>query len=139
MSRKILKMSFVLEGEVLGLVSQLPDYKLAWVLNKNLKLQFVRQKDHEIFLKNDEKLSFTYFCYQTENCTLRLLKNQSPDFSNKYLLPEFKNLDYLLLIEDETGDWAADQTKRSLQSLAAIQFIQSISHEKIKSIENLMF
>lgn len=138
MGKNVLKIEYELESKLIGLVCQAEDFKLAWALNKLLKINFTKQKDHTITFKNNQILMVSHFLYSTENVTLQLLKNKAVDQSALFLVPELKNIDYFFLIDDETGDWDSPKIKQELQMCNLVHYAQIIDSEKLKSKENLI-
>ena len=135
----------------------LEDYRLAYLLNKNLNINLVRKRQDLVY----KYFAASYSIYEWEDknqlTTWNLISNvckketdslQSSGslFSTKelviktyHLLPEFKNVDYLIKITSE--DESVDE-KQLLQTLQAIpQLITSygIDNDQIKSKDNLIF
>ena len=78
----------------IGINSGLPDYKLAWFINKKLCIDFAREED-----LYDGGIPFSFFYYTGgENCQVyNLVSIQS---QNKSLLDFNPRLDYLLVIRN---------------------------------------
>lgn len=138
------KLSFNLDYDfdLLGLVSSVKGYKLAWVLNHALHIRFVKEKDINIEFLANKNIIISNFIFRTTYITLRLLKNRSEDNNPQgmvYLLPELKEFDYLLMVQDQGDTFFFQNIVARLRSLNVIQFISKIEIANLKSKENLIF
>lgn len=124
---------------LIGICSHAKAYRLCWSLNQEMPLKLVNM-GQPIVINNPRKKTATSF--EVYNCSdeesrinYYLICNKSGD---GYLLPEFKHVDYLLMLKENIyvnlGDIVA-KVKRSDQVLTAF----GINPEDIKSIENLLF
>jgi len=127
--------------EVLALISHEKDYKLAWNINKLLNIKFQRDQDLCLEFGKGNKLIFSNFKYDNEHAGLRLLRNRSYDSqdSKPFLLPEFKEYDYIIKSEGEKDIFNMKEIAEKLKSLSIIQFIRKIEIHTLKSKENLIF
>jgi len=103
MARKIHKLSASIDENycLLGIASDLPDYKLCWLINNELETNFERLDNLELYHKKlDEPQTFSIFQHNDEESllTYRIIKNRS---ENGFFLEEVKNLDFLLHIQGE--------------------------------------
>ena len=140
MAKTILKFDFEIDFEILAITSNSPDYKLAWHVNNALYLHLVRTEDHEIVFKNNQRIRVAHFTYETENAVFHLLRNRvlKEDQSAQYLVPELKNVDYFLLIRDDTGESEIVNVKNTLSKIKDVLLIVRVDPEKLKSKENLI-
>ncbi len=126
--------------ELYGIITSMREYKLAWELNKRLKIHLVKQPDISLeFLKEGHILVSNYL-FEKEHRVFKLLKNKSVDqYVNKvvYLLPELQKFDYFL-IRDEINKGKEDIISK-LKGINLIDFISSFNVKDIKSKENLIF
>ena len=135
----------------------LEDYRLAYLLNKYLGTNFSRM-EWDLDYKYTAASYSVYEWYNTENeISWNLISNlckkeedslqssgslfttQNKVLKTFHLLPEYKNVDYLIKISDETQNF---NTKIVLDKIKAIpQIITSyiIDTDKLKSKENLIF
>jgi hypothetical protein len=127
--------------EVLALISPEKDYKLAWNINKVLNIKLRRDADLCLEFGKGNKLIFSNFKYDTEYAGLRLLRNRSYDSkeSKPFLLPEFKEYDYLIKSEGEKDIFNMKEIAGKLNQLSLIQYIKKIEIHTLKSKENLIF
>jgi hypothetical protein len=71
---------------------------------------------------------------------IQLLKNKALNSAQQlaYLVPELKNLDYFLLVQDETEQLDLSNFMEKLSRNPLVQSIVRIDISKLKSKENLL-
>jgi hypothetical protein len=71
---------------------------------------------------------------------IQLLKNKAINSTQQaaYLIPELKNLDYFLLVQDETEELDLINFVKKLSRNPLVQSIVRIDITKLKSKENLL-
>lgn len=114
-------------------------YRLCWALNNQLKVAFSKGKDMEIHGKNrDEHSRFPVFVFRNEEmfADYRVIVNKA---ENKFLVPEYRHADYLLMIQGGMPFLEKKSILRKLKEVAFIQTAFEIDAEKIKSKENFIF
>jgi hypothetical protein len=131
---------FFSDVQLIGIVSTLRGYKFCWSLNHHLSIDFRLHPDMEVQLEKRKLLYYfnIYSFVDTDvNVSYLLYENES---KGEYLVPEFKNLDYLWLIRSEENDMAETKEKllEKLRKLDIIQMATYIQIENIKSRENLI-
>jgi hypothetical protein len=137
---------------LLAVHSSLEDYAMVYALNLCLKSNFSRaSKDLEL----SKNVSFPIFDWQNEknDSYWTLITNSSiqeerlagndlfanePSFTNHYLVPEYKEADYLLKIEKD-NDSLNEQVVKKLQSIPKIITAYILEVENLKSKKNLIF
>lgn len=137
---------------LLALHSSLKDYAMVYAINLCLKTNFVRaSKDLDI----SKNVSFSFFEWKDDSNDnyWTLLSNQSeieesfdsgdlfenePAITKHYLLPEYKEVDYLLKIEHEDDALEKEVLKQLLKIPNVLTaYILNIDHLKYK--DNLIF
>lgn len=119
---------------ILGLSCFERDYRLCWLINNHLGMSFARQEDLCLSRKGVEQC-FPLFSYylDSEDTELTLIKNRVP---KGVLLPELKQMDYLLKVDcDELPVTLAD----SLRSVPRVQAVFVLDSEKLKERDALLF
>ncbi|GAB3007983.1 hypothetical protein GCM10027051_05260 [Niabella terrae] len=127
-------------AKLLGIVTAVKDYRFCWNLNKMLDLDFRINHDIEINLRRKERNYFfsVYEYHEPHTALCHYLYNNLHD--GEYLLPEFKNLDFLWLMKNDTvSDAFLAQLKTLLLSIPGIQLITELTNEKIRNKEYLIF
>lgn len=140
MSKKKLELELEVEAAVIGIVTSLKDYKLAWKINQVFKIELILEKDLVIDLPKSSKLALSNYCYQTDFLKIDLIKNKGIDNEKAaYLAKELIQIDYFLLIEG--GDYFKESSEiiQHLQSVKEISFVQLIDTTKLKSRDNFIF
>jgi len=142
MKKNKLVVDFVFDFELLGLISPAKDYKMAWTINQALSIKLVKNQDLEIEFVNDKHLIISNYIFETENSTLRLLKNKTVDNNEpsvSFLLPELRNFDYFIMVEDHAEAFSITEMVTKIKNVPIIQYISRLDTDKLKSKENLIF
>ncbi len=126
--------------ELLGIVSPIREYRMAWLVNKELELNLVKADDLELEFLSAEKLEISQYFLSLPHGFIQLLKNKALNSSEQlaYLIPELKNLDYFLLVQDETDQLELSNFMEKLSQNPLVQSIVRIDISKLKSKENLL-
>lgn len=126
--------------ELLGLVSSVKDYKMAWLINKLCDLNLVRVKDLELDFVSSPKLEISNYLLSLPHGFIQLLKNKALNSSLQlaYLIPELRYIDYFLLVQDETEQSNMSTFAQILSENSLIQSVMRIEVTKLKSKENLL-
>ncbi|MEN9962938.1 MAG: hypothetical protein RL582_33 [Bacteroidota bacterium] len=131
---------FFEETHIMGIVASLKNYQFVWQLNETLGYTFKLNTELEIeVVRKSRKYFFSVYEYRIPSTTLThyLYHNQN---AGEYLLPEFRNLDFLWLIKgDEVNNAELSSLKQSLRDLPSVQFVDEMNHEKIKNKDHLIF
>lgn len=144
MATKIIRFDFEpdYDFELFALVSSLKEHAFAWQLNRALNMDLYKADDVEIsYLKENNKYISNYL-HQSEYSTIRLLKNRLYSELGEaagYLLPEYKNFDFLMKIEGDSIWEIADGLPEKLKSLPCVQYFEKLKIETLKSKDNLLF
>jgi len=142
MARSKLVVDYKFDFHLFGLICDLKEYRLAWLLNRQLGIHLIKQKDIEYEFLNDEKILVSNYLFETDNAQFRLLKNKSENKNPEriaYLLPELHKFDFFI-IKHGILDGKEDVNFFSrIRDIDEIQYITSFDISKIKSKENLIF
>jgi hypothetical protein len=123
---------------LLGLVSDEPDYKLCWLINRSLRTNFEKQDDLLLFhkkLKAEQEFSIFQFEDEEAMITFRIVKNRT---DRGYFLEELKNLDYLIHIQ---GDFSTEKISKfmlALGELDPVRMCVPCDLSRIKSHDRLL-
>ena len=135
----------------------LEDYRMAYLLNKQLGLNLSRMPrdlDYKYFAasysvyewyNNESQISWNLIsnvCKKEEDSlqssgSLFMLQNKV--LKTYHLLPEYKNVDYLIKISNDTQYFNEKIILSKIQSIPQIVTSYSIDTEKLKSKDNLIF
>ncbi len=140
MGKKKLDLIFEVEAEVLGLVTSLKDYKLAWKINQVFKTKLVLEDDLVIDLTEGGSATLSNYCYQTDFFKIQLVKNKAIGKKKaSYLAKELPQIDFFLLIEDGDHFMEMSDLIKTFQSIGAISYVQLIDIAKLKYKDNFIF
>jgi hypothetical protein len=137
---------------VIALHCSLEDFTLAYFINKHLKCNFKRRKQNLIFSDsitlpvfewkdtiNDRYWTIIQNSIQAEETmnSIGLFKD-TPSVTTKYLIPEFKNVDFFMKLEQEDLD-SETTILKSILAIPNIITAYTIKTSTLKSKNNLIF
>ena len=137
-----LEISYDFDFDLIGIVSAERCFKLAWQLNQLLGIHLVRQENLEMEYVDGSILKIAKFEYKTENDVYQLLKNRADWFLNTakpFLLPELKEYDYFVRIDNATKVINIEAIKDAIAQLPLVQYCIPIDLSSLKDKENLIF
>jgi len=123
---------------LLGLVSDDPDYKLCWRINKDLGTDFRKEEDLELYHKKlDEDQFFSFFLWSDEDAHIsyRLIRNYS---ENGHYLEEIRNLDYLIHIQGDFNTEKIRSFMEAIQALDSVRMCVPVDLSRIKQMDRLL-
>jgi hypothetical protein len=140
MKKNKLQIEHTYDFELLGLVSPVKDYKMAWLINRDLHLNLVRSEDLILEFLSLPRLKISQFFLSLPHGFVQLLKNKALNSSDQvsYLIPELKSVDYFLLVQDETFQLSIHTFADQLVKNHFIQNVIPLDISKLKSKENLL-
>lgn len=111
---------------LLGITSALRPHKLAWLINRSTAWELVK-------VYGDVK----QFLYTTENGAIRLIQNRmaAGAGSVKYLADDYKQVDFLLMIKDDTHTFDASKLCKLLKTIPGITHIANLDNVATSSWE----
>ncbi len=118
---------------LLGMVSDEPDYKLCWLINQTLGMNFEKQDELQLFhRKLNEEQMFSHFSFHDQNAmtTFRIIRNRS---ENGYFLDELKNIDYLIHIQ---GEISTTRIRNFMQAVGALEPVRMCVPSDLSRIKN---
>ncbi len=142
MAKNKLQVTYDFDFLLLALNANAKPYKLAWSLNRELKLNLIKAENIEIGFNEERSLSIQNFLETSEFQTVRLIRNRAEDVNdayNAYLLPELKNFDYLIVLENETNTFDENVFITEIKRIPFVQFVTRIDIQSLKSKDNLIF
>jgi hypothetical protein len=125
---------------LLGIVAPVKDYQFCWQLNNRLRFDFRINNDIEIQLTKRQRRYYfgVYEFHEKDNSQQHYLYNNQ--FDGEYLLPEFKHLDFLWLLKgDVVADERLAQLMNCIRTVAGVQLVMELAHDKIKNKGHLIF
>jgi hypothetical protein len=139
MRKNILRIQSDFEFDILGISTGLPDFQLAWHINSEINVHLKRVGDHQIAFRDNKFLRTSLFQYTTDNLSVVMIRNKvNESESFAFVVPEAKNIDYFLIIQDDTGDLEIVNVKNTLSKIKNVILVQKMDVQKLKSIDNLI-
>lgn len=134
------KLALAIEEDfcLLGVVTDEPDYKLCWLINRALDMNFEKQEDLQLFhRKLDEEQVFSLFaCHDQESLvSYRIIRNRA---ENGYFLDELKHIDYLIHIQGEFSTSLLGTFMQAVNALEAVRMCVPSDLSRIKNKERLL-
>jgi hypothetical protein len=123
---------------LLGVVTDEPDFKLCWMINRSLNMNFEKQEELQLFhRKLQDVQAFSLFTYYDEDAliTFRIIKNRT---ENGYYLDELKNIDYLIHIQGEINTLRISNFMLSVAALEPVRMCVPTDLSRIKNKERLI-
>lgn len=142
------------EYTLIGIHSTLEDYKLAYLLNKNLSTKFYKAKEDLEFVREKKKASFSIYNYENIKYDFEwfLIANsyrrENQTVSNEllltsetktYLIPEKKKIDFFLKINGISTYEFVMKTIHKIKSIDNVITAYSIDKNTLKSKDFLIF
>ncbi|MGB0836647.1 MAG: IPExxxVDY family protein [Flavobacteriaceae bacterium] len=143
--------------KLIGIVSVLEDYRLAYFLNQGLGYSLEKLENDLDFKNLKFNSSFSLFgCYnEYSDQEIHLINNKDrveieqdqEDLTSlfgameelNYLFPEKKQIDYFLKITGELTDQELQQITGSIKELPQVQTAYEVALTELKTIEFLIF
>lgn len=139
MAKKQHKLEYSLEfnADLIGISSHENDYRLCWALNSSLNFNFIRTHNVEIKgnINGEDQnfIKYTYIDDDTSN-TYQLISNRC---DNGFLLEEYTNIDFILMINGEYPGHFIGHLINSIKSISIITLAFKIDAESIKKKSKL--
>lgn len=148
-----------IDYQLIAIHSNIEDYRLAYYINQNLPIN-LKKENCNIQISNKEgETQFTRFVFEDskdivwnlvqnkndvfvpfQNSNQGLFAETNNKFSTKiYLIPEFKNVDYFLKIENGEVNIDVSKITNCIKKIDRVSTVYAVEVEKIKSKNNLIF
>ncbi len=149
--------NFQKEFDLIGICSTLEGYKLAYLVNKKLKINFCKTRTDVTLTEKQAELNFELYKYEDDKtkATLYLVQNKSKYNQTKseephslfqvdqtiyrYLIKSHKQAEFLLKIEDDFNSFTIKTLISALNEIPQLISAFEIPFNEIKSAENLIF
>lgn len=145
---------------LIAIHTSLEDYRLAYFINQKLPINLSKSKNEiqinikegethfSRFYYNDDESAITWNLIQNKNKIVQHKTGNSENLfsdltmevsTNVFLLPEFKNADYFLKIENNDGAMNVSKIQILLNTIDSVSTVYLVDTSKIKSKNNLIF
>jgi hypothetical protein len=146
-----------IDYNLIAIHTTLEDYHLAFLINSQLKISLKKDKEEVISNTDAVEVAYSKFSFEDEKCGLfwSLIQNQKwieaeqaqdgffvfeePQKKKVFLIPEFKNVDYFLKIEEMETEDEAVEISNKIQEIEKVTAAFVIDIERIKSKNHLIF
>ena len=143
MAKKIHKLSLAGADEYafIAIASHENDYRVSWALNQSLGIQLKRENDLGLSEKKtglEQHFSLFTVYDEQKDIAFRLISNLS---ENGYLIPEHKNIDFVLQLKGELDDAYVSGLANGIKAIEMVMLAFVIPQESIKpgTINKLKF
>jgi len=140
LDQDLLNEDFFENTHLLGIIAPIKNYFFCWQLNNELGVEFRLNNEVEIHLIKKKRDYFfnIYEWSETEtSLTHYLYHNQ---FDGEYLLPEFRNMDFLWLMKGDLIEKnKLHQIIAGIKNIQSVQLVAELTSEKIKNKGNMIF
>lgn len=143
---------------LLAIHSSLEDYKIAYLINKYLQINFARARHdldfnhgtvqalYPLFLFKEPAKYRNYFLIKNkfQGPVKRIISsgslfNEEEVISkSSYLIPEYKEVDYFLKIDEELSDHQFQLMINKIAVIPNVQTVFEVDHNQLKSKNNLI-
>ncbi|WP_298762774.1 IPExxxVDY family protein [uncultured Polaribacter sp.] len=139
---------------LIGIHTSLEDYRLAYLLNKNLKTHFTKSKEDLVYTKEGVKASFSIYNYTSKVYDFEWFliansyKKENQTALNElllttetktYLIPEKKKIDFFIKISGETNNNYVVEQINKIKCIEQVITAYTIEKTTLKSKDHLIF
>ena len=128
--------------DLFGIVSNIKEYKLAWILNKIFSIDLIKFDDLIITKYNQKIFQISNYFYKTDEFITRLLKNRlinKGSYNNeKFLINKLSNFDYFLQVYNHSNEFNKKEIINKLNTESSIQFANFVDINLIKEKDLLL-
>ncbi len=142
MKKNIIENSYDTDFELIGLVCNKKDYKLAWYLNKHLNIRLVKRRNVKLHFTDKTSILISNYLSQKEHITFELIQNKLLSLASvesKYLIPELNKFDFLLKIRDMTDEITAENVSIRIREIPIVEYAMKLKFDSLKSKDNLLY
>ena len=142
MSKSKLHVHYDFDFSLYALNTNVKPHKIAWYLNTQEGFSFNRQDELSIEFNQSKKINIVHYLHEDEYSKFRILKNRAESVEDSYdafLLPEMKQFDYLIMLENESSTFNENVFNNKIKQIPFVQFVIKVDLKTLKSRDNLIF
>ena len=142
MAKNKLEITYDYDFTVLALNANVKSYKLAWSINQELRINLAKKENIEMSFTGGRSLSIVNFVDENEFRVIRLLRNRAEESEEQFdafIVPELKNFDYFVILENESHTFDENAFLSKIKEISFVQFTTRVDIESLKSKDNLIF
>jgi len=121
----------------LGISSSIDDYQLVFDLNKYLNMNFRRVESFR-FSNKGEEFTYSLYTYIDDDNMVNYYLLSNKDVS-KRLVPQFKHIDFILIVEGEIIDEEVKTLSRDIMKLSRVMLASQLSADNFDKIKGLRY
>lgn len=140
MKKRKLAIDYEYDFELTGLTCPMKGYKLAWEVNRALRIKLAKQKDVVVQFRKDQAFSFAHYDFTSTVNRVKLFRNKPNEAEGQrhFLASEFPHFDYILLTRGEES-LRSNRLQEVLRDIPSIQLTSFIPLAALKSKEYFIF
>jgi hypothetical protein len=123
---------------IIGLSSQLRDYRLAFFLNRDIGINLVKIKDLPVYSEKEDTL-FEFPLYTSYEPARRLnyylMGNNN---AGNRMIPAYKQADFMLMIKGQIDNERSGLLNTGIRKIPGVQMVFNLEIDKIKNLEGIM-
>ncbi len=120
--------------QLVGIVSQLKDYTLAYHINKEVDIDLKKFNDFRICDKTGNLNDFSWYYYCNNHLIAKIFMISNKSKSSK-LIPSKKELDYFLLFKDFPDNIFATETVQLIRKIPNVMAVFTLDLNTIKDAD----
>lgn len=123
---------------IIGINSQLRDYRLAFFLNKDIDLSLNRLNDLPVYAEKENLLPEypLFYCHQpSQRAHFYLLGN---NHVTSKIIPVYKQADYLLMVRGQFELENITSLTQNIRKISGVQLVFNLDLSKVKNLEGIM-
>lgn len=136
----LLTEDFFEDTRLLGITATIKNYQFCWHINNALSYRFRLNPEIEVHLKRRERsYFFRVYEHNVRNSYVSHYIYQNYH-DGEFLLPEFRHMDFLWLIKNESADLSqCNELVKTIRGLQGVQLVAELTNEKIRNKKHLIF
>lgn len=142
MNKNRLTSVYPFDFELIGIVSSVREYQLAWHLNQLRAFHLIKGEDIKIEFEDQKLIRVSVLQEETDTKKVYLLKNRlvaSNSSVIQFLISELQRFDYLLKLSNQTEENWANELLLGFKTIPVIDYALRIDVAKLKMKDNLLF
>ena len=126
MKKNIFNNAYEIDYILIGIVSDIKEHKLAWLINQIFNFDLIKMKNLKIKIVKNKILEISNYMQNANDFNIRLIKNKLVRGINvekeQYLIKKLSKFDYLMQIYDYNNKFRIDNIINNLNKESCIQF-----------------
>lgn len=134
LKKKIIKLSFETDFQLIGISTRLSAHKLSWLLNIQIDTNF-KQVDDLLIKKNENGLGLNFAVYEYETKSGLIYKLFENKNNSGIFIKKLNNIDYLLKIDGNISEKNKERLIKKIRETESVVACLSIDIQNIKQKE----